>query len=288
MRNIFIVTALALMIFLNSCQQYHDTNRQEELATIGMNITKSFKDVYKTVKENEYFYDLNNKELNILISSDSVKSDTIKFKKAVDYNNALELIESMHKVYISYNEFCQPRATAESSGIRKTVREFCDKIIDFKLNNEDDIKIDKIKAAANNPTFMKKEVMNLVSSLYTTKLSKNIEENIKILNENYILYSNKVEKIPESSFEYERLKKIIDEPYKDNKILVKLFKLKRKEKALKDKNDLTAKLKKYQKIFKKAHKIHEKITIQGTKDTDFDILLREIKLLTDDLDLSKN
>ena len=279
MRNILIITTLAIALLATSCQQYHDENRQEELAEIGMSTTKSLKDVYKSLKDNEYFYEVSNKELDILTSADSTISENANPQKLVNYKITFDLTESMYKVYFAYKALTQPRADADESGIRKAIRDFCSKIKAFELTEKAKSKIIAILNGTNNPAFKQKEIINMVSILFTEAVNGNIEENIKITENNYTAFANKLEKIPENSFELERLKKLTDEPYKDKKILVKLFKLKQKEKAQKEKTILIAKLNKASEILKKITITHSAISKQGTKDTDIDILLREIKLL---------
>ncbi len=220
---------IGLITFIFSCQQSQKVNT--DVYTTALKLSDKIIDVYLTIdkiNENTYY-----RQSLASILTDSGK--TIAFKPILRNKNDIEIIMA-YKDYLSdvYSKITNNENISDAT-VKADVKALLT-LVDSLHPNVYSRKIEKISALISNPNIKFDILTYYVVDLLSDILYSDVKKWVSSVDSAYNVYAYKLDRIPISVFDMQKLQKYIYEPYKGNKKLVEIYKQNLKQEAMIYKN----------------------------------------------------
>lgn len=273
---------LSVIVLMSSCSS--DNIRfsgQKETAKRGVIVTKSVSDLYSTLYQMNYYFQYKKEYLQILTKSDTSLNNLykdIRFDKT-SLDSMSAFVQKITALYSSYETLTELSVNVEKSGIVYNVDRFC-KAASSLTNSEDDkVLIDNIYKAAHNSKFERKDIFYAASTLFVKIIGEDLDSQAKILAKMYESYEKALEKVPNSTFDIEKVELLVNEPYSDKDVLIGLYKLQLKDEAFKKHTAVIGRIQTINFALLKLNLLHAEIASQKTDNDKVSKLIADIDAL---------
>ncbi|OQX99409.1 MAG: hypothetical protein B6I20_09950 [Bacteroidetes bacterium 4572_117] len=241
MRGTYSITiqtiAVIIVVLFASCRGDNSKNDQTRLSENGIAVANkainSYQLLNKSVRNQQY----DNEIVQILTDHSpatySMQTDMGKLQIIDDIIKKQAALTLFRKAYASYNLFLDRNFDFGSSNLKDRLYTACAALDSFEVSEFYTERVQNLKQQISQGHFKENMAVFELSKLYAD-LWDNDSQNWFMLLENELRnYKDGINKVPYTSFEVSKIKKLVDKPYNDEAILVNLYKLKLvKEKEL--------------------------------------------------------
>lgn len=282
MKKYFAIFTLSALVMLSSCSNDNVLfSGQKETAKRGIIVSKSLSDLYSTLYQMNYYFSYKKEYLQILTKGDTSLNNL--YKNVTFDNNTLDsmsaFVQKITALYSSYEQLVELSVNVEKSGIVYNVDRFCKAASSLTQSEEDKVLIDNIYKAAHNNKFERKDIFYAASTLFVKIISEDLENQSKIIGSMYQSYEKAIDKVPNSTFDIQKVELLVNEPYTDKDVLLGLYKLQLKDEAFKKQTAVLGRIQTVNFALLKLKLLHAEIAKQNTENAQVAKLIADIDAL---------